>query len=206
MLDTTTITDIARSAVDLQRRPGYATFTTGRIEADPGENGRWILRTDCGTAASAVRGALRDHGYATERDEEDIGSTVTVWPVHRAPFSPLPPLSLREEVRVHRGVELGSGTWVLEGPHGRVEQQYGSGGHNDLSVHAAHPFAGARWNPRCAVHPAGCWWWGEWPLPVRARRFIVAGPSMLDRPVATAQLAVRLRTLYRMYVHDTAQR
>ncbi|MER5638254.1 hypothetical protein ABT095_14995 [Kitasatospora sp. NPDC002227] len=204
MLDTTTITDIARSAVDLRRRPGYAAFTTGRIEAGPCEDGRWILRTDCGPAASAVRTALRDRGYATERDEGGAGSTVTVWPVRRAPFSVLPRLSLREEVRVHRGVELGSGTWVLEGPLGRVEQQYGRGGHNDLAVHAGHPFVGAGWSTGCAVHPAGCWWRGEWRLPVRARRFIVAGPSVPDRPVATARLAVRLRVLYRMHVHDTA--
>ncbi|MCC9309920.1 hypothetical protein LN042_23080 [Kitasatospora sp. RB6PN24] len=206
MLDTTTITDIARSAVDLRHRPGYAVFTSGRVEAGPGEDGRWVLRTDCGPAASAVRRALRDRSYATERDEDGAGSTITVWPVRRAPFSPLPPLSLREEVSVHRGVELGSGTWVLEGPLGRVEQQYGSGGHNDMAVHAVYPFAGAGWNSRCVVHPAGCWWRWEWPLQVRARRFIVAGPSVLDRPVATARLAVRLRILYRMHVHGTAQR
>ncbi|MFJ5120895.1 hypothetical protein [Kitasatospora sp. NPDC088548] len=206
MLDITTITATARDAVDLRRRPGYAAFTSGQVEAGPGEHGRWVLRTDCGPAASAVRTALRDRGYATERDEDGAGSAVTVWPVHRAPFSALPPLSLREEVRVHRGVELGSGTWVLEGPLGRVEQQYGSGGHNDLAVHAAHPFPRAGWSTRCAVHPAGCWWRGEWRLPVRARRFIVAGPSVLERPVATGRLALRLRVLYRMHVHDTAPR
>ncbi|MFD9690364.1 hypothetical protein ACFXPX_38525 [Kitasatospora sp. NPDC059146] len=201
--DPARITALAHAALDLERHPGFRHFTTGLVTGRAGPSGHWTLTTDHEAAAGAVTTALHRHGYAVEHDRPGGSREVTVWPVHAARWSPLPALTLHEEIRVHRGVELGSGTWVLDGPLGTVEQQYGSGGHNDLLVHALHPFGfAARWTA-CPRHPGGCWLRTDWRLPVRARSLLTPAP-ICGRPQPTPQLAVRLRTLYRMHVHATA--
>lgn len=161
-----TVVSIARNAVDLERHPGYAAFTNGKVTVERADNERITLATDSPWACNAIRTHLLDAGCAVEGDPAHEKTTVTVWPTAECDDAELPEVASAEERDQH-----GQLTVVLDGPHGTVEQQVGSGGHNDLIVHARHPFPGAVRTDLCVRH-GSCWMRSQWPLAAEPRRHI----------------------------------
>lgn len=189
----------ARAAIDLDRFPGFAEFTDGAVTVEEADSHRIVLATDNRWAATAIRTALRQSGYAVEADRGNETTIVTVWAIGEADGESQPDLQLSEERDQH-----GRTTYLLEGPDGTVEQQCGSGGHNDMIVHARHPFPGSA-RAECARHGAGCWIRSDWPWEKRAVRSCIrsvltdAGSAWQASPEAES----RMRELYLQYAHQT---
>lgn len=189
----------ACAAVDLNTHPGFADFTIGRdaVTVDHADAERVVLTTDNRWAASAIRTELRRSGAAVEADLDNESTTVTVWAVGEDRGT--------AEVETHLAEErdqYGRTVLLLDGPDGTVEQQCGAGGHNDLIVHAQHPFPGsARIN--CPRHGDGCWIRSDWPWSQRTVRSCVksvvtdAGYTWQVDPEAE----VRMREIYMLHVH-----
>ncbi|GGX40907.1 hypothetical protein [Streptomyces noursei] len=191
----------ACAAVDLTARPGFADFTAGptAITVEHADAARIVLTTDDRWAASAIRTALRRSGAAVEADPGNETTTVTVWAVGEDHDAPQAETLLTEERD-----EYGRTILLLDGPDGTVEQQCGAGGHNDLIVHAQHPFpSSARID--CPRHGNGCWIRSDWPWSQRTVRSCVK--SVVTETGYTWQVApeaeVRMRDIYLLHVHRT---
>lgn len=191
----------ACAAVDLTTRPGFADFTAGptAITVDHADAERIVLTTDNRWAASAIRTALRQSGAAVDADPGNQTTTVTVWAVSENHDTPEVETLLTEERDEH-----GRTTLLLDGPDGTVEQQCGSGGHNDLIVHAQHPFpSSARID--CPRHGDGCWIRSDWPWSQRTVRSCVR--SVVTDSGYTWQVdpeaEVRMRDIYMLQVLRT---
>lgn len=190
---------VALAAVDLDRHPGYAEFTAGDVTVERSDAERIVLSTDNRWAASAIRATLRRAGYAVEADRGNETTTVTVWATSASEDESQPELNLANERD-----DYGRTTFLLEGPDGTVEQQCGSGGHNDLIVHARHPFPGSV-RSECARHGAGCWIRSDWPWEKRTVR------SGIQSVVAEAGSAWKvsseaeslMRDIYLRHIHLT---
>lgn len=190
---------IARAAVSLDLHPGYAAFTTGKIAVKRADAERIVLRTDSPWAASAIRTRLLGAGCAVEGDPAHEATTVAVWPTGHSSDTDLPALPLTEEQDAH-----GRTTVLLDGPHGTVEQQLGNGGHNDLIVHARHPFPSAVRTDRCARH-GDCWMRSQsWPHASSPRRHIHTVVTDVGyRWDVTAEAGKAMRAVYLEHVHQT---
>ncbi|MFK0222253.1 hypothetical protein ACIQWN_29185 [Streptomyces vinaceus] len=191
----------ACAAVDLTARPGFADFTAGppAITVEHVDAKRIVLTTDNRWAASAIRTALRRSGAAVEADPDNESTTITVWAVGEDRTMPQAETLLTEERD-----EYGRTVLVLDGPDGTVEQQCGAGGHNDLIVHARHPFpSSARID--CPRHGDGCWIRSDWPWSQRTVRSCVK--SVVTHTGYTWQVApeaeVHMRDIYMLHVHRT---
>lgn len=193
------VVSIARDAVDLERRPGFAAFTNGKVTVERADSERIVLAVDNPWAASAIRRSLLDAGGAVEGDPAHMATIVTVWPTSQRDDTELPAVAQAEERD-----EYGQMAVVLDGPNGTVEQQVGSGGHNDLIVHARHPFPSAVRSMKCRRH-GECWMRSQpWRLADEPRRHIRTIIS--DTGYAwdvTSAAAQAMRALYLEYVHQT---
>lgn len=189
----------ACAAVDLNTHPGFADFTIGRdaVTVDHADAERVVLATDNRWAASAIRTALRRSGAAVEADLGNESTTVTVWAVSEDRGT--------AEVETHLAEErdqYGRTVLLLDGPDGTVEQQCGAGGHNDLIVHAQHPFPGST-RINCPRHGDGCWIRSDWPRSQRTVRSCIksvvtdAGYRWQVDPEAED----RMREIYMLHVY-----
>ncbi|WP_438489601.1 hypothetical protein [Streptomyces sp. S186] len=188
----------ARAAIDLNRFPGFAEFTSGIVTIEQADSDRIVLATDNRWSATAIRTALRRAGHAVEGDRRNETTTVAVWATSESYDATQPELQLTEG---HD--EYGRSVFRLEGPDGMVEQQCGSGAHNELIVHARHPFPGAA-HVECDRHGNDCWRRADWPLDDRIRRFIRAvltdsGSAWQTSPEAEQ----RMHSFYVRHVHQT---
>lgn len=193
-----TIVSIARDAVDLNRRPGYAAFTSGNVTIEQVNGERIVLETDSPWAASAIRRKLLDAGCAVEGDPAHEATTVTAWATAKSDDTKLPEVT-QTQVRDKHGRAI----VLFDGPHGMVEQQVGSGGHNDLIVHAQHPFPGAVRTTLCARH-GDCWMRSQWTLAAEPRRHIRT--VLTDTGYAwdiTPAAGQAMRALYLEHIHQT---
>ncbi|MET7975699.1 hypothetical protein ABZW44_22190 [Streptomyces mirabilis] len=189
----------ALAAVDLERHPGFATFTTGAVAVKQTAAERIEITTDNQWAASAIRTALRRSGCAVEADRGNVTSIVAVWAIGESSDDMQAETKLVEERDEHGRTIL-----LLEGPDGTVEQQCGSGGHNDLIVHARHPFAGSA-RIECPRHGAGCWIRSDWPWKQRTVRSCIKS-VVTDTGYAwqvAPEAEVRMRDIYRLHIHRT---
>lgn len=191
------IVRLASEAINLDRKPGYRAFTNGIVTPSHNEDGHLVIATDNRWAASAIRSRLRQAGCAVEGDPLNESVTVTVWPIGRRNNTELPVLQMTERQ------EAAGTVLVLEGPDGAVEQQCGSGGHNDLIVHARHPFRGAA-SVSCDQHAGTCWSRSNWPWRLDVRRFVsqsyeANGFHWRPNPKAVW----RMRSIYQVYIHQT---
>lgn len=194
-----TIYVAACAAVDLTIRPGFADFTAGptAITTERAGAERIVLTTDNRWAASAIRTALRRSGAAVEADPDNKTNSVTTWAISQGDDATSPETHFTEERDAYGRTVL-----LLDGPHGTVEQRCGSGGHNDLIVHAQHPFpSSARID--CPRHGDGCWIRSDWPWAQRTVRSCVrtvvteAGYTWQIDPEATT----RMHDIYVRHVH-----
>ncbi|MEU0624931.1 hypothetical protein ABZ329_29240 [Streptomyces rubiginosohelvolus] len=195
-----TIYAAACAAVDLNTRAGFADFTTGRdaVTVDHADTERIVLTTDNRWAASAIRTALRRSGAAVEADPGNESTTVTVCAISEDQGTTQVETHLAEERDQHGRTIL-----LLDGPDGTVEQQCGAGGHNDLIVHAQHPFpSSARIN--CPRHGDGCWIRSDWPWSQRTVRSCVR--SVVTEAGYTWQIdseaTTRMHDIYLRNVHQ----
>lgn len=191
----------ACAAVDLTTRPGFADFTAGptAITVEHADAKRIVLATDNRWAASAIRTTLRRSGAAVEADQDNETTTVTVWAVSEG-HDTLQAETLLTEERD----EYGRTILLLDGPDGTVEQQCGAGGHNDLIVHAQHPFpSSARID--CPRHGEGCWIRSDWPWSQRTVRSCIK--SVVTDAGCTWQVdpeaEVRMSDIYLLHIHRT---
>lgn len=193
-----TVLSIARNAVDLERHPGYAAFTDGKVTIDRADDERIILSTDNPWACNAIRTRLLAAGCAVEGDPAHEKTTVTVWPTAQRDDAELPEAAPTEERDQH-----GQLTVVLNGPHGTVEQQIGSGGHNDLIAHAQHPFPGAVRTTLCVRH-GDCWMRSQWPRGAEPRRHIrsVITDTGYGWDV-TPEAGQAMQNVYLRHIHQT---
>lgn len=191
----------ACAAVDLTTRPGLADFTAGptAITVDHTDAERIVLTTDNRWAASAIRTALRQSGAAVDADHGNETATVTVWAVSENRHTPEAETRLTEERDEHGRTIL-----LLDGPDGTVEQQCGAGGHNDLIVHAQHPFPGSA-RIDCPRHGDGCWIRSDWPWSQRTVRSCIK--SVVTAVGYTwqvdAEAEVRMSDIYMLHVLRT---
>lgn len=193
--------DAAKAAVDLTTRPGFADFTAGpsavTVEHTDGE--RIVLTTDNRWAASAIRTALHRSGAAVEADRSNETTTVTVWAINQGDGTTSAEARFTEERDEHGRTIL-----LLDGPAGAVEQQCGSGGHNNLIVHAHHPFPSSA-RTDCPRHGEGCWIRSDWPYSQWTARSYVksvvteTGYAWKVGPEAKA----RMYDIYLRHVHRT---
>lgn len=189
---------IARASIDLNSFPGYAEFTDGTVLLEHADGQRVVLAVDNRWAASAIRAALLDAGYAVDADPGNETTTVTAWIVNEYNPRPLPELHLGEQQRTQFG-----STFIIDGPDGTVEQQCGPSGYNDLAAHARHPFPGAS-RTDCPRHEGDCWQRSWWPLSERVRhliRNVISGEQSAWRMTSEGEL--RMRQLYQEYIHQT---
>jgi len=188
----------AQAAIDIDRFPGFAEFTSGVVTVTQADGERIVMTTDNRWAATAIRTALRRAGYAVEGDSTNETTTVTVWATSESGDEAQPSLELTEERD-----QYGRTVFLLEGPVGTVEQRCGSGGHNELIVHALHPFSGAA-RVRCSRHSDGCWQRADWPLEARVRHLFQSvmresGSAWSVSPEASEGM----RSLYMRHVHQS---
>lgn len=190
---------LSRHAVDASCFPGYTVFTSGSVQVGCHDERRLELHTDNRWAASAIRTALFDAGYATDGDPNNESKAVVVWNVHEAQTATMPNL----EVDDQSGEPYRPG-FFLHGPDGCVEQQCGAAGHNELIAHAGHPFPGSA-RGVCEHHGDMCWRRWSWPLTERVRHLLTparteAGSAYWALPEQAQQ---RMRHLYLSYIHAT---
>lgn len=194
------VLNAARAAVDLKRRPGYAEFTSGLVTIERADDDRVELLADNRWAASAIRTALLDAGYAIDADPGNESATVVAWLIKDEQASLQPP---EIELTQRPNRERLGGEFLLEGPDGAVEQQFGTSGHNDLIVHSRHPFPGGA-RTECDEHGSHCWRRSSWPLGDRVRHLLSS--AITENGEAwqiPAEAERRMWQLYLRYVHQS---
>ncbi|MEU3529175.1 hypothetical protein AB0E62_35895 [Streptomyces sp. NPDC038707] len=185
----------ARTAISLDRSPGYTAFTTGQLTIDSVSDTAMALVTDSPWAANAMRTVLIDAGYAVDSDPDHTSTRITAWAVRQAPQAPATDLV----ITMSTDDSVNGGQFVLTGPDGCIEQQYGAGGHNDLVAHAPHPHPGAT-RGVCTRHGALCFTRYAWPHRARVRHLLAADTSAWRMTAAADQ---RMRDLYIRHIHAT---
>lgn len=186
---------VARTAVSPQTHPGYREFTTGHIAVTDSRSNQITITTDNPWAASVVRTALLDAGHATDSDPAHTSTDVTVWSVRVTQPSPTLALTLTASAA---GPET-DGRFLLAGPDGVLEQQYGAGGRNDLIAHAPHPHPGAVQGV-CQDHGPYCFTRRTWPHQQRARHLLNPAADSWRMTDAAEQ---RMRDLYTSHLHSS---